>query len=127
MAALSFRLLLLIGMLGTLSPLPAAGAAASDKILVTLILRHDQSKTVDEIKAHLEKTGFWKKFPPEGVEVVTYNIVMGIGHVITLRLPPDKLRPLNLAVEQGAWGAFRSEFYLTYDYKPIFEETQKKP
>lgn len=126
MAASFFRILLLVGVMGALSPLPAA-EAASDQLLITLILRHDQSKTVDEIKEHLTKTGFWKKFPPEGVEVVSYNIVMGIGHVITLKLPPDKLRALNLAVEQGAWGAFRSEFYPTYDYKPIFEEIKKKP
>lgn len=126
MAASLFRILLFVGMMGVFSPLPAADETTG-KLMITLILRHDQSKTVDEIKAHLEQTGFWKKFPPEGVEVVSYNIVMGIGHVITLRLSPDQLRALNLAVEQGAWGAFRSEFYPTYDYKPIFEEIKKKP
>jgi len=97
------------------------GAVAQQTMLITVVLRHDQTKTVDEINAHLDKTGFRKMFPPEGVEVVSYNIVMGIGHVITVRVPPDKLRPLNLTIERGAWGGFRSEFYPTYDYLPIFQ------
>jgi len=100
---------------------PAAAQTAPQTMLMTVILRHDQSKTVDEINAHLDKTGFRKNFPPEGVDIVSYNIVMGIGHVITLRLPADKLRAVNLAVERGAWGGFRSEFYPTYDYLQIFQ------
>jgi hypothetical protein len=100
---------------------PAAAQPAAQTMLMTVILRHDQSKTVDEINAHLEKTGFRKNFPPEGVDILSYNIVMGIGHVITLRLPADKLRAVNLAVERGAWGGFRSEFYPTYDYLQIYQ------
>jgi hypothetical protein len=52
---------------------------------------------------------------------------MGIGHVITLRLPPEKLREVNVAFEKGAWGAFRTEFYPTYDYLQIFNELKQKP
>jgi hypothetical protein len=100
---------------------PVAAQTAPPTMLMTVFLRHDQSKTVDEINAHLDKTGFRKNFPPEGVEIVSYNIVMGIGHVITLRLPADKLRAVNLAIERGAWGAFRSEFYPTYDYLQIYQ------
>jgi hypothetical protein len=100
---------------------PAAAQPAAPTMLLTVVLRHDQSKTQDEIAAHLVKTGFYKNFPPEGVEVLSYNIAMGIGHVITLRLPADKLRAVNLAVERGAWGAFRSEFHPTYDYMQIFQ------
>jgi hypothetical protein len=96
------------------------------KITLTVILRHDQSMTVDEINDHLEKTGFRKNFPPEGVEIVSYNIVMGIGHIITLRFPPDKLREVNLAFEHGVWGAFRTEFYPTYDYLKVFSELKQK-
>ena len=96
------------------------------KIMLTVFLRHDQTKTLDEINQHLEKTGFRKNFPPAGVEIVSYHIVMGIGHVITLRLPPDKLREVNTTFEKGAWGAFRTEFYPTYDYLPVFNELKKK-
>jgi hypothetical protein len=97
------------------------------KIMLTVILRHDQSKTLDEIDDHLAKTGFIKNFPPDGVEIVSYRIVMGIGHLITLRLPPEKLREVNVAFEKGAWGAFRTEFYPTYDYLQIFNELKQKP
>jgi hypothetical protein len=99
---------------------------ADGKIMLTVILRHDQSKTLDEINDHLEKTGFRKDFPPEGVEIVSYNIVMGIGHIITLRLPSDKLREVNLAFEHGVWGAFRTEFYPTYDYLKVFYDLKQK-
>jgi len=100
--------------------------AGGNSILLTVIMRHDQSKTLDEINAHLEKTGFRKTFPPDGVEIISYNIVMGIGQVMTLRVPPDKLRAVNLAFEKGAWGAFRTEFYATYDFLPIFREQKEK-
>ena len=41
--------------------------------------------------------------------------MMGIGQVIVLRLPPNRLRALNVAIERGAWGAYQTEFYITYD------------
>jgi hypothetical protein len=46
---------------------------------------------------------------------------MGVGQVVTLRFPAERLRDVNLAVEQSAWGAFRTEFYPTYDYRAIAE------
>lgn len=119
------RILPLLLMIFALT-LHAQEPGADGKIMLTVILRHDQSKTVDEINDHLEKTGFRKNFPPQGVEIVSYNIVMGIGHIITLRLPPDKLRETNLAFEHGAWGAFRTEFYPTYDYLKFFNELKQK-
>jgi hypothetical protein len=103
-----------------------AATAPANTILLTVFLRHDQSKTLDEINAHLEQTGFRKNFPPEGVEIISYNIVMGIGQVMTLRVPPDKLRAVNVAFEKGAWGAYRTEFYATYDYLPVFREQKEK-
>jgi hypothetical protein len=51
---------------------------------------------------------------------------MGIGHIITLRFPPDKLREVNLAFEHGVWGAFRTEFYPTYDYLKVFYDLKQK-
>jgi hypothetical protein len=109
-------------------PVPAQAQEldADGKIMLTVILRHDQTQTLDQINDHLEKTGFRKTFPPDGVEIVSYNIVMGIGHIMTLRLPPDKLREVNLAFEHGVWGAFRTEFYPTYDYLKTFYEMKQK-
>jgi uncharacterized protein with GYD domain len=94
--------------------------------LPTVFLRHDQSKTLDAIDAQLQRTWFREHFPPPGVEVVSWYVMMGIGQVVTLRVPPDKLRDVNLAIEQRAWGAFRTEFYPTYDYKPIWEASRQK-
>jgi hypothetical protein len=102
-----------------------AQEANDGKIMLTVILRYDETKTLDEIDDHLAKTGFIKNFPPEGVEIVSYYIVMGVGHVITLRLPPDKLREVNVAFEKGVWSAFRTEFYPTYDYMRIFDDLKQ--
>jgi hypothetical protein len=95
-------------------------------ILLTIFLKHDQSKTLDEIQAQLKKSGFDRDFPPKGVEVVSWYVMMGIGQVVTLRVPAEKLRDVNLAIERGAWGAYRTEFYPTYDYRPIWETERKK-
>jgi hypothetical protein len=103
----------------------AQEATDDGKIMLTVILRYDETKTLDEIDDHLAKTGFIKNFPPEGVEIVSYYIVMGVGHVITLRLPPDKLREVNVAFEKGVWSAFRTEFYPTYDYVRIFNDLKR--
>jgi hypothetical protein len=56
-------------------------------------------------------------FPPDGVEIVDHYVMMGIGQVIVLRFPPDHLRRVNLAIEKGAWGAYQTEFYVTYDLR----------
>src|SRR5947209_15944349 len=38
-------------------------------------------------------------------------------------LQPSQTGTVNLAIEQGAWGGYRTEFYPTYDYKPIWQQT----
>ena len=54
-------------------------------------------------------------FPPDGVEIVNHYVMMGIGQVIVMRVPPERLRLLNRVIERGAWGAYQTEFYVTYD------------
>lgn len=102
------------------SPIPNA---ASDKgsILLTVFLLHDQSKPLDQINAELRQQGYYKTFPPAGIEVVSWYVMMGIGQVITLRVPAERLREVNVALENTAWGGYRTEFYPTYDYKAIGE------
>jgi hypothetical protein len=123
-------LLLVATMTGPLSlPIPAAAQAPVDPtkgtILLTIFLRHDQSKTLDEINAQLTRNKFYEKFPPKGVEIVSWYIAMGIGQVVTLRLPAEMLRAVNRSIEESAWGAYRTEFYATYDFKPIWEAMPK--
>jgi hypothetical protein len=106
----------------------ASPAAANEKgtILLTIFLRHDQSKPLDEINNELRRQGYYKAFPPAGVEVVSWYVMMGIGQVITLRVPAERLRDVNLAIEKTAWGGYRTEFYPTYDYKAIGEAEHAK-
>lgn len=126
--ALTLLCLVASGSAATDAQAPAAtpGQQAPAQMLLTIFLRHDQSKTLDEINAHLDRTGFRKEFPPEGVEVVSWYVMMGIGQVVTLRLPAERLRDVNLAIEQNAWGAFRTEFYPTYDFRPIWEALRRQ-
>jgi hypothetical protein len=105
---------------------PSAQSPPQQKgMMLTIFLKHDQSKTLDEINQHLKQTGFTDSFPPEGTEVVSWYVMMGIGQVVTLRFPAEKLRDVNLAIEHGAWGAYRTEFYPTYDYLPVWKASKQ--
>jgi hypothetical protein len=99
---------------------------AEDKVLITIFLKHDQTMNLGEIGEKLAETGFWKKFPPEGVEVASWYVMMGIGQVVTLSVPPEKLREVNLAIETSAWGAFSTEFYPTYDFSEVWQSKRKE-
>jgi len=96
--------------------------ANEKKFVVTVILHHDQSKTLDQIMAHLRETGFYRDFPPEGSELISWVVAMSYGFIIHLQLEPDGLRNLNRFMEQKAWGVFRYEVYPSYDFQPIAEK-----
>jgi hypothetical protein len=96
--------------------------AAQDTFMLTIFLRHDQTKTLDQLQQHLKETGFDQSFPPEGIEIVSWYVMMGIGQVVTLRVPPARLREVNRVIEQKGWGAYRTEFYPTYDYLPVWKQ-----
>lgn len=95
----------------------AAAPAPDDTFLLTIFLRHDESKPLPKINDQLRAQGFFKTFPPPGIEVVSWYVMMGIGQVVTLRVPASRLREVNRAIESTAWGGYRTEFYPTYDYK----------
>ncbi len=96
------------------------------EILLTVMLKHQQDKNLAEINAKLDATGFWKQFPPEGIEVVSWYVMMGIGQVVTLRVPAHRLREVNLTLEKCAWGAFSTEFYPTYDFQAVAKALRDK-
>jgi hypothetical protein len=100
---------------------PAENAAptADNAVMLTVFLKHDQSRPLSELNAQLQRQGYYKAFPPEGVEVVSWYVMMGVGQVVTLRLPASRLREVNRILENSAWGSYRTEFYPTYDYKAI--------
>jgi hypothetical protein len=103
------------------------GAEAPDAILLTIFLKHDQSRNLAEIQKLQEDQGFWKAFPPEGTTVVSWYVMMGIGQVVTPEVPASKLRDVNLALERTAWKAFRTEFYPTYDLYPVIKDKLANP
>lgn len=91
-------------------------------MMLTVVLRHDQSRTTPEIGAKLEAQGYLDAFPPPGVEVVSWYVMMGLGQVVTLRFPAERLREVNRAVEATAWGAFHTDMYATYDFATVARE-----
>jgi hypothetical protein len=101
------------------APTSTETPTADNAVLLTVFLRHDQSRPLAELNAQLTKQGFYKAFPPPGVEVVSWYVMMGIGQVVTLRVPASRLREVNRILEDTAWGAYRTEFYPTYDYKAV--------
>jgi hypothetical protein len=97
----------------------------ADKVMLTVFLHHDQSKTLDEIMAHAKKTGFYRDWPPEGVEPVSWTVAMSHGFIITVRVDADKVRNLNRYMESKAWGAWRYEVYPSYDFTAIAAQLKK--
>jgi hypothetical protein len=107
-------------------PTGSATATADNAVLLTIFLKHDESRPLGELNAQLKKQGFYKAFPPPGIEVVSWYVMMGVGQVVTLRLPASRVREVNRVVEDTAWGAYRTEFYLSYDYKAVGLENHEK-
>ncbi len=94
-------------------------------ILLTLFLKHDQSKNLAEIQGTLGDREWWDRFPPDGVEIVSWYVVMGIGQVVTLKMAPEKVPVVNLEIERSAWGVFSTEFFPTYDFVPVRERIRR--
>ena len=120
-------LLALAAGVGVASAQPAQGPLLpdSDTMMLTVFLKHDQSMNNVQRAELLSAAGFDEMFPPEGVEIVDHYVMMGIGQVIVMRFPPNLLRIVNLAIERGAWGAYQTEFYVTYDLRAAREFAQQ--
>ena len=110
-------LVMLIGSVSLAQEGPLTGPLLENEeaFLLTVYLKHDQTMNISEINELAAQNHLSEIFPPEGVEIVDHYVFMGIGQVIVLRVPPNRLRMLNIALERGAWGAYQTEFYVTYD------------
>jgi len=104
----------------------AQQAPDSGDILLTIFLKHDQSQNVDQIQGTLAEREWWDRFPPAGTEVVSWTVAMGLGQIVTLKLPASKLGIVNLELERSAWGVFSTECYVTYDFVPVRERIRKR-
>jgi hypothetical protein len=96
-----------------------------DSILITIFLKHQEDKNLDSIQAIQKKNHFDELFPPASARVISWYVMMGVGQVVTVKIPASELRSLNTAIERGAWGAFNTEFYPTYDYMPVWKASRK--
>lgn len=101
-------------------------ADEKDSIMVTVVMRHLQENPVDSIQNKIMKQGFYNKITKAHAKILSWNVVMGIGQIITLKLEPKYLRELNLVFESGAWGGFKTEFYPTYDFLPVYPAMLEK-
>jgi hypothetical protein len=104
----------------------AQQSKAADSVMITIFLKHQEDKNLDSIQAIQKKNKFDQLFPPKSARVVSWYVMMGIGQVVTVKIPAAELRTLNTAIEKGAWGAFNTEFYPTYDYMPVWKASQAK-
>ena len=93
-----------------------------DSIMITIMMKHHQDKNIEQLREIREKNGFLENFPPKSARVVSWYVMMGIGQVVTVKIPASELRALNMAVEQSVWGAFSTEFYPTYDLHPVMKK-----
>lgn len=100
-------------------PAGTASATPDNAVLLTVFLKHDQSRPLGELNAQLKRQNFYQAFPPQGMEVVSWYVAMGIGQVVTLRLPATRVREVNRVLEDTAWGVYQTEFFLSYDYKAV--------
>lgn len=98
----------------------------TETMLLTVFLRHDQSNNLDTIQTRLKQADWWERFPPEGVEIVSWTVAMGFGQIVTLRLPPSKLNLVNVELERSAWGVFETDCFPTYDFVPVREMIRER-
>ena len=99
--------------------------ASSDSVMITIFLKHQQDKSLKQIQEIQNQNKFLDMFPPKEARVVSWYVMMGIGQVVTVKIPAKQLRALNLTIENGAWGAYNTEFYPTYDFVPVWQAAMK--
>ena len=95
-------------------------------VMLTIVLRHDQTNDHDAIQARLKARDWWERFPPEGVRIVSWTVAMGLGQIVTLEMPPRLLPVVNLELERSAWGVFQTDCYPTYDFEPVRERIRER-
>lgn len=98
----------------------------SQNLLLTVLLKHHPGLTLDDVQQRMKASGWWESFPPAGTRIVSWTVAMGLGQILTLELPPEKLPELNLELERRAWGVFSTECYPTYDFVPVRERIRER-
>lgn len=97
-----------------------------NEILLTIFLKHNQTKNLAQIQGTLAERAWWERFPPPGIEIESWYVVMGIGQIVTLRVPANRVAEVNVEIERSAWGVFSTEFYTAYDFVPVRERIKRE-
>ncbi len=105
---------------------PSEIAPNADTVLLMIFLKQTQELNLEQMGKKLRANGFFKKFPPEGVKIVGWYMLMSVGHLVILEVPPAKLRELNRAIEATAYGVFRSEVHPSYDFLPVITRIKER-
>lgn len=95
-------------------------------VLLTIVMKHHAGLTLDDVQSRMKASDWWESFPPEGTRVVSWTVAMGLGQILTLELPPEKLPLVNLELERRAWGVFTTECYASYDFVPVRERIRQR-
>ena len=98
----------------------------ANQMLLTILLKHDQSNNLAAVQARLKAADWWERFPPEGCEIVSWVVAMGLGQIVTLSLPASRLAAVNVELERSAWGVFTTEIFPAYDFVPVRERIRER-
>jgi hypothetical protein len=98
----------------------------SGTVMLTVVLKHHAGLTLDDVQARMKASGWWERFPPEGVRIVSWTVAMGLGQIVTLEMLPHLLPVVNVELERSAWGVFKTECYPTYDFVPVRERIRER-
>jgi hypothetical protein len=98
----------------------------SPNVMLTVVMKHHEGLTLDDVQARLKASDWWERFPPEGVRVVSWTVAMGLGQIVTLEMPPHLLPVVNVELERSAWGVFKTGCYPTYDFVPVRERIRER-
>jgi hypothetical protein len=91
-------------------------------VLLTVVLHQEDDLTVEQMRSTFEKNDFQAVFPPRGARVESWHGVLGLGHVITLRLPAHQIPEVRQDIEEREWGDIRPRLYTSYDYRQLWRE-----
>lgn len=98
----------------------------SGTVLLTVLLKHDQSQNLERIQRTLGEARWWTGFPPRDARIVSWVVAMGLGQIVTLRVPADRVAAVNVELERRAWGVFSTEIHVTYDFLPVRERLTRE-
>ncbi len=112
----------IVGAVATLSGEPAQTRERNPSTLLTLVLHQTKDQSVEEFQQQLRDNHFQQAFPPDGVEIVSWTGVVGMGYVITMRLPNYKVPEVRHAINARKWGDITPKLYSAYDFEPFWHD-----